>query len=52
VIDPQQKQKTDELLGGTFHEIAEKIKVFTTNDVKNLYSQLISARELKEKLGL
>lgn len=52
IIESQQKQKAEELLNGTFHEIEKVLKVITIDKVEELYDYLISSRKLKEEFGL
>lgn len=52
IIDPKHKQKVDELLSGTFHEMSGVIKIVTIDKVEELYNHLISQRELLGQLGL
>jgi predicted RNA-binding protein len=52
IIEPQQKQKAEELLSGTFHEIQKVLKIITIDKVEELYDYLISSRKLKEEFGL
>jgi len=52
IIEPQQRQKAEELLSGTFHEIQKVLKIITTDKVEELYNYLISSRKLKEEFGL
>jgi hypothetical protein len=52
IIEPQQKQKAEELLSGTFHEIQKVLKIITIDKVEELYNYLISSRRLKEEFGL
>lgn len=52
IVDPDQKQKIDELLSGTFHEMAGVIKIVTLDKVEELYTHLVSHRELLKQLGL
>lgn len=52
IIDAENRQKTDELLSGTFHEMARVIKVIGVDRVEELYAHLISDRKLFEEFGL
>lgn len=52
IVDPNQKQKVDELLSGTFHEMSGVIKIVTIDKVEELYNHLVSQRELLKQLGL
>lgn len=52
IIKKEDKSKVDELLSGTFHEVADIIKVITTNKIEELYDHLLSKKTLKEELGL
>lgn len=52
IVDPRHKQKVDELLSGTFHEIAPIMKIITLDKVDELYNRLIAEKELFEELGL
>lgn len=52
IVDSQQRKKVDELLSGTFHEMAGAIKVITLDRVEELYNHLISDRKIKEEFGL
>lgn len=52
IIDSIHKQKVNELLSGTFHEMQKIIKVVVTDKVEELYDHLISDRKLFEEFGL
>lgn len=52
IIDPVHKEKVDDLLSGTFHEMRSIIKVITLDRVKELYNHLVSDRELLKEFGL
>lgn len=52
IIDPKHRPKVDELLSGTFHELAGVIKVTTLDKVEELYNHLVSDRKLLEEFGL
>lgn len=52
IIDVKHKEKVDELLSGTFHEMAKVIKVVTLDKVDELYSSLVSEKKLLEEFGL
>lgn len=52
IIEPQQRQKAEELLSGTFHEIRKVIKVIDTDKVEELFNYLASGKKIKEEFGL
>ena len=52
IIGPGQKQKVDELLSGTFHEISGVIKIITTDKIEKFYSILKESTDFKKELGL
>jgi len=52
IIDPGQKQKVNELLSGTFHEMSGIIKVVIVDKVEELYKHLISEKKLFKEFGL
>jgi predicted RNA-binding protein len=52
IIDLRHKEKVDELLSGTFHEMAKDIRVITVDKVEELYRYLISGQGLREEFGL
>lgn len=51
IIQEKDRRRADELLGGTFHEIAEVVKVVTTNKIEEFYSFLKKSKDLREGLG-
>jgi predicted RNA-binding protein len=52
IIEPSQRQKVNDLLSGTFHEIAGAIKVITTDRIEKFYSILKESSDFKKELGL
>lgn len=45
-------QKINQLLGGTFHEISERVKVLTVEKIKNVHEIQIKDNKLKKEIGL
>lgn len=52
IIDDKSRQKAEELLSGTFHELKEHVKVIPLDKVDQLYKALTSEKNLKEEFGL
>lgn len=52
IIDNKSRQKAEELLSGTFHELKEYVKVIPLDRVDQLYKALTSEKNLKEEFGL
>ena len=52
VIDEKHRNKIEELLAGTFHEITGIIKIINLNQVSDLYNLQIDDVKLRMKLGL
>lgn len=44
--------KADQLLGGTFHEIKERVKIINSKDIRELYKRKKSWVEFEKKLGI
>ena len=52
VIDEKHRNKVDELLSGTFHEIANEIKIINLNRINSLYSLQKDDVKLRKQIGL
>jgi len=52
IIEENSRQKVEELMSGTFHEIKDKLTIITTNQVEDFYSILRKSTEARTKLGL
>jgi len=52
IIEENSRQKVEELLNGTFHEIKDKLTVITTDQIEDFYSILKESVEAKIKLNL
>lgn len=52
IIRKQDKRKVDVLLSGTFHEIADEVKVITTDKIKEFFMFLQKSTKLKRELNL
>lgn len=51
IIKETDRRKADELLSGTFHEMANIVKVVTTDKIEKFYSFLKESTRLKKDLG-
>jgi len=51
IIREGDRRKADELLSGTFHEIANIVRVITTDKIEKFYSSLRKSKELRRGLG-
>ena len=52
VIDHSSTPKVTELLGGTFHEIADELKVVELESLERLQRALVTVHDLEKELGL
>lgn len=52
IVDEKDKDKVNKLLNGTFHEIKNKLKIWTVEKVKELYELRLKEKKLNEELGL
>ena len=52
IIKDEDKEKVNELLGGTFHEIRDKIKIVPIEKIERLYKLQWENEKLKAKIGL
>lgn len=52
VITDKDREKVNSLLSGTFHEIANRIRILTVADVEELYRQALAHIELKKRMGI
>lgn len=48
----KEKDKVDNLLEGTFHEIRDHLKFITPEEVKELYAQKRNLHELEDRIGI
>lgn len=52
VIERERIPEVQKLLGGTFHEIKDKIQIIDTEGAKELYQSKNKVRELEKKFGI
>jgi len=52
VGDDKDIREAEDLLGGTFHEIKDKIKITTVEEIERLHESKTKNRELQDKMGL
>ncbi len=52
VIDEKHREKCEELLSGTFHEITNVVKIININQINELYILQVDDVKLRKQLGL
>lgn len=52
VIREEDKNKVEQLIGGTFHEIRERLKIITVSKMKKIYELQMEDHKLKREVGL
>lgn len=52
IIREKDKQKAQDLLSGTFHEVGGSVKIITTDKIEKFYSSLKESSKIKKDLGL
>ena len=52
ITDKRMKAKAREIIGGAFHQLRDRIKIATTEDIEELYEAQNADKRIKDRLGL